>query len=349
VTTLEMKNQHQPPPNMQVNARDTSSAQTVSEGGFALVLQKMEQSERKTIDALTDALNGVKLEMQNNKDEVMHGVSDACTRAARAEEISVKTAAECHELRTTITHQQHIIDEKDAQLRLWQLQSEQDRPFRAEKMNTVYVVPTPSNNTPFSSEELEYSQASITTKPNTRGGVEVKFTSREECGEILKQFPNIKNTQKPYRASYAKTPLQQRRDRLYYAIKQRLPRGVTGYIAKGQLHVTPGSVSMAQKGEAPSNPYPAWLHAKVTPSGMDISGDPINLESVPHNARQATEYAEYEHMQKTGNNNRTTPMRTLTDGGEADISDVEMADRASRGRSSPTGETPGGKRFAAKK
>ena len=126
---------------------------------------------------------------------------------------------------------------------------------------------------------------------------------------MLKKFPNIKNTQLPYRASYAKTPLHQRRDRLYNAIKQRLPRGMTGYMVKGQLHVTTGAVSLAKKGEAPSESYPSWLHAKISPAGMDID-EPINLDSVPQYARQAIEYA--------------------------------------RGRRSPTGETPGGKRHANK-
>ena len=123
---------------------------------------------------------------------------------------------------------------------------------------------------------------------------------------------------------------------------------MTGYMVKGQLHVTTGAVSLAKKGEAPSESYPSWLHAKISPAGMDID-EAINLESVPQHARQAIEYAEYKHKQKRGNSTDTTPMRTLTDGDSgADVTDVEMADRFSRGRRSPTGETPGGKRHANK-
>ena len=346
-----MKNQPPAPSNMQVT-RDASFEQhTVSQGEremftnlppYAMVLLK---EMKQTQAALIDGMHGMKQEMHSNKDELMHGMNQACARAAHAEEVSVKTASECHE---RMTHMQHIIDSQNAQLQLWQMQSELDRPHRADKINTVYIAPTPNNTSrvPFSSEQLDYSQAEITTKPNTRGGVEVKFASAQDTGEMLQKYPNIKNTQMPYRASYAKTPLQQRRDRLYTAIKQRLPRGTTGFMVKGQLYITTGAVSLAKKGEAPSDPYPAWLHAKITPAGMDI-GDPINLESVPQYARQVIELAEYKHLRHKGNNTGTTPMRTLTDGG-TDISDVEMADRFSRGRRSSTGETPGGKRQANK-
>lgn len=296
-------------------------------------------------------MHEMKKEMHSNKDELLQGVMQANTRAVHAEELSRKAAHEVHELRAHIAQQQHTIDDKEAQLRLWQLQSEQDRPARAEKQNTVYITPTPSNTTktPFSAEDMDYSQASISTKPNTRGGVEVKCSNREQCAEMLKQYPNVKNTQKPYRAAYAKTPLQQHRDRLFYVIKQRLPRGVTGYMSKGHLYVTNAAVPIAKKGEAPSDCYPSWLHVKTSPAGMDISAEPVNMDEVPHYAHQVLELAECAFKLKKGNNTHTTPMRTLTDGGpEAEISDVEMADRAARGRRSPTGETPGPKRAAKK-
>ena len=342
-----MSSSQSPPSYMQVTTRNPSADQTVrlDVPPYATVLmQKLEESTA----TMTHAMHDIKQEMHSNKEELMQGVNQAFMRAAHAEEMSVKTSsecrAECRELREHIAQQQHIIDAQDAQLRLWQMQSELDRPFRAEKMHTVYIAPTHTNTdkAPFSSEQLDYSQAKVTTKPNMRGGVEVQFANRDETDDMLKKFPNIKNTQMPYRASYAKTPLQQRRDRLYTAIKQRLPRGMTGYMVKGQLHITTGAMSLAKKGEAPSESYPSWLHAQITPAGMDV-GDPINLENVPQYARQAIEYAEYKHKQKKGNNTDSTPMRTLTDGG-ADISDVEMADKFSRGRRSPTGETPGGKR-----
>lgn len=291
----------------------------------------------------------MKHELHTHNEEVMRVVSEACMKATRADELSMKTATEMHELRTLVTTQQHIIDEKEALLRLWQLQSELDKPLRTEKHNTVYVTPTPSNasKTPFSVQELDYSQADVLTKPNTRGGVEVKCGSREESDALLKEYPNVKNTQKPYRATYAKTPLMQSRDRLFSSIKQRLPRGLYGYFMKGQLYVTAADVSHAKKGEAPTDIYPAWLHVKAGPTGMDIRADPVNLEAVPNFAHQIVQGAEYNFKKMKGTNINTTPIRTLTDGGnEAEITDVEMADTVARGRRSPTGETPGAKKAA---
>jgi len=354
-----MKNQPLPSNNMQVSVQDAAMELSEQQQGMVrcyeqmpsyavVLLKKIEELEHTTNSVLTEAVNGIKHEVHINKDELLHGVSQACMRATHAEEVSLKMAAECHELRTQMTQQQHIIDAQDAQLRLWQMQSEQDKPSRAGKLNTLYIAPSCINNAPFSAEQMEYSQATITTEPNTRGGVEVQFTNKEECVELLKEFPNTKNTKKPYRATYARTLLQQRRDRLYFAIKQRLPRGMSSYQVKGQLYITNAAVSLAKKEEAPSGPYPSWLHAKTGPAGMDI-GEPINLESVPQYARQVIELAAYKYKQKEGITTHRTPMRTLTDDGiEADISDVEMADRAARGRRSPTGETPGAKRATKK-
>lgn len=343
--------------NMQVSTRDTTdSPVSTSEDmpPYMAVVSKqlqamhkqMVESEQRTTAAITDATKS----MHSSMDEMRRGVNQASMMSAHAEKLTQKMASECHELRMRVSHMQHTIDAKDAQIQLWQMQSELDRPARAEKMNTVYIAPTRYNTsrTPFSSELLDYSQATVTTKANMQGGVEVKFANREESVDMLKQYPSVKNTQKPYRATYAKTPLQQRRDRLYTAIKQRLPRGITGYIAKGQLRVTTAPVHLAKKGEAPSDTYPSWLHAKTGPAGMNVS-EHVNLEAVPEFARQVVELAEYEHKHKNGNNTHTTPIRSITDGGdEADISDVEMTDRVARGRRSPTGETPGAKRAATK-
>lgn len=332
-------------PSGRTQSQSQSGSVSTHEPSIGVLLTKMNELHQQNVafqrESKSDMTNMCQ-EFKLMRDEMAQSMQHALTRATHAEDLSNKTAHEVAELKSIVSQQQHTIDVQQTQLQMWQLQSELDRPQRAEKMNTVYVVPSANNyaQAPFpASEHFDPAQARSAGKASSCNGVEVTLNSREACIGLLKKFPMVKNTDQFYKATFAKTPLQQRRERFYNKIKMHLPRSVSGITMKGQLYIANAPMSQIKKREASLALYPSWNHANVTPNGLDVL-NPVRLDLVPEFARHALQSIDSE---KTGHN----LIHTMTHS-EIDVSDVEMADRFTRGRRSPTGETPDTKRAATK-
>jgi hypothetical protein len=226
----------------------------------------------------------------NNIAAMRAAVETASADSARATAYSAQAAEEVKQLAAVVQQQAAKIESLELERVLWQMQTEQDRPQRQEKMNSLFITPSNSSSSPFTataageqaSKIISISSPTLTTK-----GVEVKFNSKEAAIAVQQQypFPNKSTpTTAPYKATFAKTRLQQQRDRLHGAIRQRLPHGVTGFFKGGQLHISKAPPAEA-RASPDAAPYPSWIHVTSGPSGLDMINH-VNLVEVPETAQQ---------------------------------------------------------------
>ena len=251
--------------------------------------------------------------LSNNFAALRQTVEASSAESAKATAYSAQAAAEVKQLGEVIQQQAAKIASLEIERVLWQMQTEQDRIQRQEKMNSLFITPSNSSSSPFTATaagEQAGSIISISNPTNIAKGVEVKFKSKDAANAVQQRFAFPKKatpTTAPFKAIYAKTRVQQQRDRLNSTIKQRLPLGVTGFYKGGQLHISKAPPAEART-SPDAAPYPSWLHVTSGPSGLDMMNY-VNLVEVPETAQQVLAMQQH-HARNVQHTHARSPPRS---------------------------------------
>jgi len=96
-----------------------------------------------------------------------------------ANENSSKKNAKIQAVKSTVQQQALKIKVLELERMLWHMQTEQDRPQRKDKLNTLYITPTSSSTSPFLEAVARQLSGTITSisSSNDKGGVQAKFSN----------------------------------------------------------------------------------------------------------------------------------------------------------------------------